>query len=69
MKKCLLSLIIFVFSSNITISANSYSIFGGTYDYDDDNTTNLFGLNFVKFPFDNVNSGLKKFDIITLILF
>ena len=46
MKKYLLSLIIFVLSSNITISANSYSIFGGTYDYDDDNTTNLFGLNY-----------------------
>ena len=38
MKKYLLSLIIFVLSSNITISANSYSIFGGTYDYDDDNS-------------------------------
>ena len=46
MKKYLLILIIFVFSSNIAISANSYSIFGGTYDYDDDNTTNLFGLNY-----------------------
>ncbi len=46
MKKCLLSLIIFILSSNITVIANSYSIFGGTYDYDDDNTTNLFGLNY-----------------------
>ena len=46
MKKYLLSLLILILSSNITINANSYSIFGGTYDYDDDNTTNLFGLNY-----------------------
>ena len=46
MKKYLLSFLIFLLSSNITINANSYSIFGGTYDYDDDNTTNLFGLNY-----------------------
>ncbi len=46
MKKYLLSFLIFFLSSNITIYANSYSIFGGTYDYDDDNTTNLFGLNY-----------------------
>ena len=46
MKKYLLSLIIYVLSTNLNISANSYSIFGGTYDYDDDNTTNLIGLNY-----------------------
>ncbi len=46
MKKYLLAVIIFAFSSNFTIYANSYSIFGGTYDYDDDNTTNLIGLNY-----------------------
>ena len=46
MKKYFLAILIFFFSSNLTISANGYSIFGGTYDYDDDNTTNLFGLNY-----------------------
>ena len=46
MNKYLLSFLIFILSSNITINANSYSIFGGTYDYDDDNTTNLFGINY-----------------------
>ena len=46
MKKYSLAILIFFFSSNLTISANGYSIFGGTYDYDDDNTTNLFGLNY-----------------------
>ena len=29
-----------------SVNANSISIFGGTYDYDDDNTSNLFGLNY-----------------------
>ena len=61
MKKYLLSLIIFVLSSNTSISANSYSIFGGTYDYDDDNTTNLFGLNY-----HVSNSEIDLFDILTL---
>ena len=46
MNKYILSFLIFILSSNITLNANSYSIFGGTYDYDDDNTTNLFGLNY-----------------------
>ena len=31
--------------------------------------SNLLGLILLKFPFVNVNSGLKKFDFITLILF
>ena len=61
MKKYLLSLIIFVLSSNITISANSYSIFGGIYDYDDDNTTNLFGLNY-----HISNSEIDLIDILTI---
>ena len=40
-------LIIFLFYLNVGfLHANSYSIFGGTYDYDDDNTTNLIGLNY-----------------------
>ena len=46
MKKYLLAIFIYVLSSNLTASANSYSLFGGTYDYDDDNTTNLIGLNY-----------------------
>ena len=46
MNKYLLTVFIYVLSLNSTASANSYSIFGGTYDYDDDNTTNLIGLNY-----------------------
>ena len=46
MKKYLLTILIYILSSNLTANANSYSIFGGTYDYDDDNTTNLIGLNY-----------------------
>ena len=46
MNKYLLAILIYILSSNLTASANSYSIFGGTYDYDDDNTTNLIGLNY-----------------------
>ena len=46
MKKYLLTILIYILSSKLTASANSYSIFGGTYDYDDDNTTNLIGLNY-----------------------
>lgn len=29
-----------------TTHANSLSVFGGSYDYDDDNTSNLFGINY-----------------------
>ena len=44
MKKSLLILLsLFCFNQNIL--ANSFSIFGGSYDYDDDNTSNLMGLN------------------------
>ena len=46
MKKFLLAFLFYALSTNLTVSANSYSIFGGSYDYDDDNTTNLFGLNY-----------------------
>jgi len=60
-KKYLLSLLIFVLSSNVTINANSYSIFGGLYDYDDDNTTNLFGLNY-----HISNSEIELFNILTI---
>ena len=45
MKKLLLILLsLFCFNQNIL--ANSLSIFGGSYDYDDDNTSNLIGLNY-----------------------
>ena len=30
----------------LNLSANSFSIFGGSYDYDDDNTSTLYGLNY-----------------------
>ena len=61
MKRYLLSLIIYLLSSNISINANSYSIFGGTYDYDDDNTTNLFGLNY-----HISNSDIDLFNILKI---
>ena len=61
MKKYLISLLIFVISSNITINANSYSIYGGTYDYDDDNTTDLFGLNY-----HISNNEIDLIDILTI---
>ena len=35
-----------LFCFNQKILANSFSIFGGSYDYDDDNTSNLMGLNY-----------------------
>ena len=44
-KKFLLIIILSTLTGGF-LHANSYSIFGGTYDYDDDNTTNLFGLNY-----------------------
>ena len=44
-KKFLLTIILYYLTSG-SLHANSYSIFGGTYDYDDDNTTNLIGLNY-----------------------
>ena len=31
---------------HLNLSANSLSIFGGSYDYDDDNTSTLYGLNY-----------------------
>ena len=45
MKKIIL-ILLSLFSINKNISANSFSIFGGSYDYDDDNTSNLIGLNY-----------------------
>ena len=31
---------------HLNLSANSFSIFGGSYDYDDNNTSTLYGLNY-----------------------
>ena len=31
---------------HLNLSANSFSIFGGSYDYDDDKTSTLYGLNY-----------------------
>ena len=45
MKK-LLFILFSLFCFNQNILANSLSIFGGSYDYDDDNTSNLIGLNY-----------------------
>ena len=44
--KRLLIILISLFCFNQNILANSLSIFGGSYDYDDDNTSNLIGLNY-----------------------
>ena len=44
--KILLITLISLFCFNQNILANSLSIFGGSYDYDDDNTSNLIGLNY-----------------------
>ena len=44
MKTLLLILSILFFHLNL--SANSFSIFGGSYDYDDDNTSTLYGINY-----------------------
>ena len=44
-KKFLFIIILYSLTGG-SLHANSYSIFGGTYDYDDDNTTNLIGLNY-----------------------
>ena len=45
MKRLLITLFsLFCFNQNIL--ANSLSIFGGSYDYDDDNTSSLIGLNY-----------------------
>ena len=46
MFKKFLPIIILLNLNGGLLHANSYSIFGGTYDYDDDNTTNLIGLNY-----------------------
>ena len=35
-----------LFSFHSYAIANSLSVYGGTYDYDDDNTSNLIGLNY-----------------------
>ena len=45
MFKKFIFLIGLLFNTNIA-NSNSISILGGTYDYDDDNTSNIFGLNY-----------------------
>tara|TARA_Y100001935_G_scaffold217372_1_gene189459 strand:+ start:325 stop:807 length:483 start_codon:yes stop_codon:yes gene_type:complete len=44
--KILVIIISSLFFFNNSLLANSVSIFGGSFDYDDDNTTTLFGLNY-----------------------
>ncbi len=46
MIKKFLPIIFLFYLTGGSLYANSYSIFGGIYDYDDDNTTNLIGLNY-----------------------
>ena len=46
MLKKFLLIIILPFLTGGLLHANSISIFGGSFDYDDDNTTSLFGLNY-----------------------
>ncbi len=41
-----LLLIFSILFFHLNLFANSFSIFGGSYDYDDDNTSTLFGLNY-----------------------
>ena len=60
MKRYLLT-IFCLFFVNQSIYANSFSIFGGTYDYDDDNTTNLVGFNY-----HMTNNNFKLFNILEL---
>ena len=42
----ILLFIISILFFHLNLSANSFSIFGGSYDYDDDNTSVLYGLNY-----------------------
>lgn len=44
MKNLFYSALIILFTIG-NLNANSFSIFGGSYDYDDDNTTTLTGIN------------------------
>ena len=41
-----LLIIVSILLFHLNLSANSFSIFGGSYDYDDDNTSTLYGLNY-----------------------
>ena len=45
LKKIFLVLTLILSPTSI-VQANSISIFGGSYDYDDDNTSTLYGLNY-----------------------
>ena len=46
---------------HLNLSANSFSIFGGSYDYDDDNTSTLYGINY--HLSDNAFSVLNLIDL------
>ena len=59
MRSILLLISFLLFHSHLF--ANSFSIFGGSYDYDDDNTSTLYGLNY--HLSDNEISIFSLFDI------
>jgi len=42
----ILLFVIYILFFHFNLFANSFSIFGGSYDYDDDNTSTLYGLNY-----------------------
>ena len=42
----ILLFIVSILLFHLNLSANSFSIFGGSYDYDDDNTSTLYGVNY-----------------------
>ena len=62
MKKLLIIFSVLFFSHQL-VYANSFSLFGGSYDYDDDNTTNLLGFNY-----HLSNSSFNLLDAVILII-
>ena len=57
----ILLFIVSILFFHLNLSANSFSIFGGSYDYDDDNTSTLYGLNY--HLSDNVFSFFNLIDL------
>ena len=57
----ILLFIVSILFFHLNLSANSFSIFGGSYDYDDDNTSTLYGLNY--HLSDNTFSVLNLIDL------
>ena len=47
---------------NLNLYANTFSIFGGSYDYDDDNTSTLYGLNY-----HLSDNEINVFDVIVVV--